>query len=140
MPKEHVTNIVVRSYEVDIYGHVNHAVYLNYLEHARVQAMRETGKSFEDYIREQIFIVVVQANITYRAPATLGNELEVRTNIKKIGRTSVVLQQDIINLSRHQDCVLTELTFVFLDQSQKPIAVPVQFLQQLSWQDQPRSE
>ncbi len=135
MPKKHVVEITVRSYEVDVYGHVNHAVYLNYMEYARVQSLQDTGKSFADYTREQIFIVVVQANITYRAPAYIGDRLTVTTSLKKIGRTSVVLQQDIEDLTQQQECVKAEITFVFLDQNQKPIPVPAQFLQQLGWHE-----
>ena len=35
--------IRVRSYELDALGHVNHAVYLNYLEQARYDAMEAGG-------------------------------------------------------------------------------------------------
>ena len=33
---KHATRLTVRPYECDSYGHVNHAVYVNYLEHARI--------------------------------------------------------------------------------------------------------
>ena len=65
MAKEIHSQLTVRSYEVDIYGHVNNATYLNYLEFARVRALQQTGKSFVDYVKENIFIVIAQANLTF---------------------------------------------------------------------------
>ena len=35
MGKTFKTELQVRSYELDFYGHVNNAIYLNYLEYAR---------------------------------------------------------------------------------------------------------
>ena len=37
----------VRSYECDSYGHVNNAVYLNYLEFARMSALLEKGSPWK---------------------------------------------------------------------------------------------
>ena len=41
--KKFTLKFKVRSYECDSYGHVNNAVYLNYLEFARMSALEENG-------------------------------------------------------------------------------------------------
>ena len=35
--------LAVRTSELDSFGHVNHAVHLSYLEHARFHALKEAG-------------------------------------------------------------------------------------------------
>ena len=41
--KKFTHKLKVRSYECDTYGHVNNAVYLNYLEFALMSALEENG-------------------------------------------------------------------------------------------------
>ena len=45
--RKFITTFKVRSYECDSYGHVNNAVYLNYLEFARMSALFEKGFTLE---------------------------------------------------------------------------------------------
>ena len=35
--------VEVRSYELDVYNHVNNAVYLNWLEHGRSKLLQDKG-------------------------------------------------------------------------------------------------
>ena len=39
----HRCTVEARSYELDAFGHLNHAVYLNYFEHARFQSLARYG-------------------------------------------------------------------------------------------------
>ena len=41
--RQFTTEIAVRSYELDSFGHVNHAIYLNYFEQARFDALESGG-------------------------------------------------------------------------------------------------
>lgn len=133
MTNEVKSRLTVRSYEVDIYGHVNNATYLNYLEFARVQALQQTGKSFVDYVKENIFMVIAQANLTFRNPAFIGDELEIISSVKKVGRSSLVLRQDIFNRTRNNQSLAAEITIVFLNPDEKPIPVPRQILSQFGY-------
>ncbi|HDL17932.1 MAG TPA: acyl-CoA thioesterase [Bacteroidetes bacterium] len=134
MAKEIKNRLTVRSYEVDIYGHVNNATYLNYLEFARVQALQQTGKSFVEYVKENIFIVIAQANVTFRNPAFIGNELEIVSSVAKVGRSSLVLQQDIFNRTTNKQSIAAEITIVFLNEDEKPVPVPRQIQSQLGYE------
>jgi len=133
MSKKLRVQIKVRSYEIDLYGHVNNATYLNYLEHGRVQSLEQTGKSFQQYMDENIFIVIAKINISYLKPAFLDDELDISTTIKSVGRTSVVLNQEIYNRTRKGNTVQADVTIVFLNQKKRPIPVPSQFLEQLGY-------
>ena len=134
MSKKLKTQIKVKSYEIDLYGHVNNATYLNYLEHGRIKSLAQTGKSFKQYMDENIFIVIAKINILYLKLAFLDDELDILTTIKSVGRTSVVLNQEIYNRTREENTIQSDVTVVFLNQKKKPVAVPAQFLEQLGYE------
>ena len=117
----------VRSYELDSQGHVNYAVYLNYLEHVRVTALEQAGLRFDDYIKKGINIVIVEVKIKYLAPATLGDELEITLEGINIGRTSATFKQEIYNTKTGKKIVDAEMAGVFINREGKPIPVDEQF-------------
>ena len=100
--KKFSQSLKVRSYELDAQGHVNYAVYLNYLEYCRVTTMEELGIPFEDYIKRGIYIVIVEANLKYMAPAFLGNELEITLEGQNAGRSSLTFRQEIFEKSTNK--------------------------------------
>ena len=63
-----LTTIDVRTAELDSFGHVNHAVYLNYLEHSRFQALKEAGFSWVvlDERNWAIFVVETRGRLSGR--------------------------------------------------------------------------
>jgi len=90
------TNITVRGYELDSYGHVNNAVYLQYFEHARWEAMKELNVL--DYFAANGFLVVVtESNVRYMREATLFDELDIETTFEK-SEPYLVFHQKIRNL------------------------------------------
>ncbi len=62
----------VRFHELDPNGHVNHGVYLNWFETARIEAMDELGFGLEDLRSRGIHLVVTEANVRFRRPAVAG--------------------------------------------------------------------
>ena len=61
------TRIVVRTSELDSFGHVNHAVYLNYFEHARFEALKDAGFAWSELARRGWAIFVVRIEVDYVA-------------------------------------------------------------------------
>ena len=56
-----ITEIKVRGYHLDLYGHVNNARYLEFLEEAR-WAFAETNLDFDEWQRRGIAFSVVNIN------------------------------------------------------------------------------
>lgn len=83
----------VRSYELDSFGHLNHAVYLNYFEHARFQALREGGFPLDELESRGEGVHVVRVEVDYRREARLGTELLVRTRVDSGRTSSMTLRQ-----------------------------------------------
>jgi YbgC/YbaW family acyl-CoA thioester hydrolase len=127
--KKFTQSLKVRSYELDAQGHVNYAVYLNYLEFARVAALEQAGLRFDDYIKRGIYIVIVEVKIKYLAPATLGDELEITLEGLRLGRTSATFKQEIFNIKTGKKIVEAELAGVFINKEGKPIPIEEDFRQ-----------
>ena len=88
--------VEVRSYELDSFGHVNNAVYLNYLEAARSEWFPAIGLSFDDIAAEGIQIVIAEAHVRYRAPARFGDRIVIEGGIGSVGAADLVWNYRLI--------------------------------------------
>ena len=117
------TKIKVYGYHLDMYGHVNNARYLEFLESARWQLIEEKMELSELEILEITF-VVVNININYRKPAFLSQVLEIHTSLAKISKTSAKVHQKIYLENTDTIIADADVTFVILDnQTKKVIAI-----------------
>jgi len=88
-------DFLVRDYECDIEGIVNNAVYQNYLEHARHEFLKSTGISFTELAASGVNLVVVRAELDYRAPLRSGDRFWVGLNTERLSRVRFAFLQDI---------------------------------------------
>lgn len=122
-----LTTIDVRTAELDSFGHVNHAVYLNYLEHSRFQALKDAGFSWSVLDERGWAIFVVRLEVDYLAEARRDDRLLVRTWADSIRRTSMILHQDIVNADIPAlSVVRARVTAVWIGPKRKPIRVPAE--------------
>ncbi|MDX2003163.1 MAG: thioesterase family protein [Chitinophagales bacterium] len=108
------TEITVRGYHLDLYRHVNNARYLEFLEEARWRFFEEEfeTKGFE---KLGLAFVIVNININYRYPASLGQVLDIRTSISHIGNKSMVIKQTMALKETGQAVVDADVTVVMMD-------------------------
>lgn len=121
------TTIAVRSSELDSFGHVNHAVFLNYLEHARFEALEEAGFSWSTLEERGWGIFVVRIEVDYLAEARRGDRLLVRTWAESFRRTSMVLCQRMVRretTGEETDVVAARVTAVWIGPDRRPMRVP----------------
>ncbi len=108
---EDLTEIKVRGYHADFYGHVNNARYLEFFEEDR-WALLESRIDLKKWAGEGLIFLVVNINVNYRTAVPVGETLLVTTRLEKIGNRSVVLKQEIF-LKRTEELVTDALvTFV----------------------------
>jgi YbgC/YbaW family acyl-CoA thioester hydrolase len=88
--------LVVRFSDCDPMGHANHAIYFTYFEQCRLTWWRHLGSTSG---LPGAATVIVHAACDYRAPAHVHDELEVRLTLGAIGRTSVTLMYEIVNVA-----------------------------------------
>ncbi|WP_028926020.1 acyl-CoA thioesterase [Pseudonocardia acaciae] len=110
MPDQFSVTVTVRSYEIDMVGHVNHAVYHQYGEHARGEHFRKAGFDFEAQRAGGMAVVLLESRIRYLSELVLGEEVEISSNIEfgtgKTFRIAHVLRRADGSPAAEIDCVL----------------------------------
>jgi len=83
--------LTIRYGDLDPQGHVNNAVFLTYLEHARVAYIRQLGlwdgRSFLD-----IGFILARVELDYRAPIQLTDNVEVGVCTSRLGNKSLDME------------------------------------------------
>lgn len=104
-------------------GHVNNAVFLNWLEQARLEIFEEIGWSLEALIGRRWVSNVVRIEIDYRREVRFGDEIELATWLERIGTSSITLAH---RLSRDGSEVVAEarVVVVWLGADGRPSPVP----------------
>ena len=109
--------------DTDAGGIVYYANYLKYLERARTEALTTINLT-NLQIKEKFgaLIIVKSCNIEYKKPAYLEDNLNIRSFIKSVTKTSLIMNQIITN----GDNVIVEaqVHLVFVNEKGKPIKVP----------------
>lgn len=83
----------VRGYELDLNGHLNQAVYLQYAEHARWELLRAAGIGPEELRAAGIGLVVLETTIRYQRELRDGDEVDVSCAFRwGSGKTFRVIQ------------------------------------------------
>ena len=108
--------IIVRGFHIDIFSHVNNARYLEFMEEARWVVIDKYIDLKRMQAKEIIF-VVVNININYRRPASMGDILELYLSLSKIGGKSAVFYQEIRLKGSDTVVADAQVTFVFADKN-----------------------
>ena len=109
--------------DTDSGGVVYYANYLKFLERARTEALYSIGYSNKKVKDDFDALIIVKAcNIEYKKSAHLEDELNIRSFVKSITKTSFFMNQII---TRDEDTIVeAQVHLVFVDQKGKPIKIP----------------
>jgi acyl-CoA thioester hydrolase len=78
----------VRFRDVDAMGHVNNAVFLTYLEEARIAYLQRFDAEVED-------MILARVEIDFRAPLRSGDEIEIGIRPASVGTKSFELEYEV---------------------------------------------
>jgi acyl-CoA thioester hydrolase len=131
MSTRHIISLQVRDYECDLQGVVNNAVYMNYLEHARHEFLKERGVDFAEVTRQGIYLVVVRAELEYKASLTSGDSFTVSTRCTLEGRVKIVFLQEITRAADNKVMLAGQITATALNERGRPF-VPEDILARIS--------
>jgi acyl-CoA thioester hydrolase len=125
-------NFRIRYSEVDAQKIVYNSHYLTFLDVSIFEFFDAIGFNIEEYIKEtNNEFHTVRAVVEYKAPATLGDTIEVLTRIKKIGNSSITFQQEIYLHESDKLLATGEIVWVNTNQEEMvPTTVP-DYLRQL---------
>jgi acyl-CoA thioester hydrolase len=117
--------IEVRFRDCDPLGHVNNAVYLTYLEQARLFYWRSLW-GFGETSSDVPGVIMARAEIDFRLPAHYGQLLEVRIDLAAVGRTSFTYDYEILD-ERGRIMASARTVQVMYDYATaKPVAIPAE--------------
>ena len=121
------TKIRVRYGETDQMGFCYYGNYAQFLEVARVEALRECGFSYKELEERGVLLPVRAYSIKYLLPAKYDDLLHIETKITKLEGVRIEFSYKIS--SDFGDLIATaETVLVFVDSvSMKPIAMPKEF-------------
>jgi acyl-CoA thioester hydrolase len=107
--------------DLDFFGHVNNAVYLTYIENARLGYMREVLgiESLDD-----LLVIVANANVDFRSRASLGETLEVGARVSRIGTKSFDMEHEIHGPDGRQVAAATTTLVTFDYRGDATMPVP----------------
>jgi acyl-CoA thioester hydrolase len=107
----------VREYELDSFGHVNHAVYIKYLQEAAIEASADAGYDMDWYKAAGTQWVIRKLTARYHTPALYGDELEVTTWVSDLRRVRSQREYDVRRVSDGQRVLRARHDWVYMDMS-----------------------
>lgn len=91
----HKLPLQLRFNDVDMFGHLNNTVYLEFLDLGKLRYF-ETVLG-DEFMKTDLKVVVVNINCNFYSPAFINEQLEVMTTVTRIGEKSLALDQRIVN-------------------------------------------
>jgi acyl-CoA thioester hydrolase len=120
--------ITPRISELNGARHIGHYVIPVWLEEGYIEIIKLFNPDLQWESETALFLV--NMNIDYMHELILGKDVEIVTGVKKIGKTSLVLDQKIFQAGIL--CAKAVSTFVYLNNnSKKSIAIPGAVLEKL---------
>jgi acyl-CoA thioester hydrolase len=118
----------VRFSDCDLLGHVNNAVYLTYLEQARIGLWRDQlgflRHPWGEGAPRGTGFILARAEVDFRAQARYAEELEVRIKLGTFGRTSCTYDYEIVRVSDDTLIAAAKTVQVWFDyDAQKPAPI-----------------
>ena len=120
----HQSRLTTRSYECDSYGHVNNAVYLNYLEYARIQFINDLPVSYLELRRKGVGFVVTRICIDFKSQVGSGEHLRIQTRPIQKQKVRMGFQQSIYRDRDTELVAEAEVTWACINDQGKLIRNP----------------
>ena len=94
----HESVFKVQATQVDMFGHLNNAKYLEMFEWARWALHEQQGgvDVYEHTVHSSVGPAVVHVDVDFLSEVKVGEEVRIQSRIEKIGDRSVTLAQDML--------------------------------------------
>lgn len=129
---EYLTEIKVRGYHADFYGHVNNARYLEFFEEDR-WARLESKIDLRKWAAKGLGFLIVNINVNYRKAVMVGETVLVTTDLEKVNTKSAVLKQEIVFKESREVAADALITFVVIDKSGRAVPMEGSLLDELQF-------
>ena len=107
----HRTPVQIRFNDIDMFGHLNNSVYLQFADLAKMRYFMQFMVGKFDPMR--LGLVVANINCDFYHPAYVQEKLEVLTQVVSIATSSLVMEQRIVNADGQVKCICTTIMVSF---------------------------
>ncbi len=114
----------VRSFHIDVYGHVNNAQYLRFAEMARDDFMEYLGLSVPQLMQAGVRLVIAETRVRYLRPAVYGDTLEIWGWISELGRVRSIWEQEMRRAGSGEPLTHIWSRVACLDEGNRIIPIP----------------
>jgi acyl-CoA thioester hydrolase len=123
----------VRFRDCDPLGHVNNAVYLSYLEQARLFHWRKLwGFSLEALPEGEPGVILARAEVDYRRPVKYGDRLEVRIFVAGLGRSSFTYDYEVVDADGNIAATARTVQVMYDYSMARPVPIPPDIREKLT--------
>jgi acyl-CoA thioester hydrolase len=121
---------IARFRDLDPMGHVNNAVFLTWIENARIEFLRSLG-AFELVDANQMTMILARAEVDFRSPVTYDDGVDVGVRVSRFGTKSFDLEYEL----RVGERVVAEAKTVLVAydyETKSPKEIPTEWRQRLA--------
>ena len=88
----------IYTYHIDIVGHVNNIIYIQWMENGRMKLLEEMGIPVTDLTKnEGIIPILTETCITYKKPYFIHNSVKIKLWVSKLNNASAMLEFRFFN-------------------------------------------
>ena len=111
----HKLPIQIRFNDIDLFGHVNNAVYFNFFDLGKTNYFEVTAQNKVDW--KNVGMVVAGMQVEFFSPIFFSEKIEVQTTVSELGNRSFKLVQQIVNSESNEVKCICFTTMVGYDPS-----------------------
>jgi len=122
--------LTVRYAETDAQGVVHHSNFLVWFEEGRSDHLRQKGLCYSEIERSGFFVVVVEAEVRYKAPAFYEDRIIIETTLK-LARGKIL--EFTYRAGNQSGMTLAEgrTLHVVLGADKRPVSLPAELLERI---------
>ena len=128
---EHVKTYTIEEQDIDELGHMNYLQYVKHFEIARFEWLSQIGINFQQMLEQQLGIVLLKFDTEYAKEVRLGDTVEIRTKLLKVGTKSFTVE----HIMYHEGAISSKshvIKTVMDLQTRKAIPVPSEIVNALT--------
>ncbi len=107
-----ISKVNIRFSDLDLFGHVNNAMYLTYFEEARVSYFNEVVGYDYDWSTEGV--ILARFEIDFVIPVLFKDEVFIRTSCCRMGNKSFDLAYEMFIVREEKEIMLSSATSVMV--------------------------
>src|SRR5690606_14687582 len=102
--------IHIRFSDIDMLGHVNNAIYLTYMEYARLPYFEKVFGTLIDW--KETGLIIAKTEVNYKRPIYLKDNLIIGVRTKSVGDKSFTTEYGFVVISEGEEGLVAACEFI----------------------------